>query len=98
MKYLKNSRDFSFGFLVIFLNFIYYLIYYRRDVSLEEGEAFAKKYGFMFTEGSAKTGNNIEYSYSELAKKILRKIENNEIDLTNEVTINIKKKIQIKCF
>ncbi|KRW98587.1 P-loop containing nucleoside triphosphate hydrolase [Pseudocohnilembus persalinus] len=68
----------------------------RRDVSLEEGEAFAKKYGFMFTEGSAKTGNNIEYSYSELAKKILRKIENNEIDLTNEnngIKVGNKKKI-----
>lgn len=65
---------------------------------MEEGEAFAKKYGFMFTEGSAKTGNNIEYSYSELAKKILRKIENNEIDLTNEVRINLKKKYKLNVF
>ncbi|XP_072955316.1 ras-related protein RABC2a-like [Typha angustifolia] len=42
----------------------------ERAVTIEEGAAFAQKYGCLFLECSAKTGVNVERCFGELALKI----------------------------
>ena len=42
----------------------------ERVIPKEDGEKLAKKYGVMFSECSAKTGENIEFIFDELIKKI----------------------------
>lgn len=37
-------------------------------ITSEEGEKFAKKNGFLYTESSALTGENVEQSYETLCK------------------------------
>ena len=61
------------------------LINIRREVTYEEGLAFALKNKMMFFECSAKTGFNIEEVFAESAKQIARKITEGFYDLTNEV-------------
>ena len=39
-----------------------------RVVTPEEGEEYAKKNGFLYTESSALTGENVEQSYETLCK------------------------------
>lgn len=51
----------------------------------EEGKEMAKKNGLEFMECSAKNNINIEPIFHKAADKVYKKIENNEIDLTNEV-------------
>eukprot|EP00493_Phyllostaurus_siculus_P001396 UN01404 len=46
---------------------------HRRQVSTEEGEAFAQKHGLMFLETSAKTAENVEEAFHLPAKKIYEK-------------------------
>ncbi|KAG9449537.1 hypothetical protein H6P81_009502 [Aristolochia fimbriata] len=43
----------------------------ERAVTVEEGKAFAQEYGCLFLECSAKTRENVEYCFEELALKIL---------------------------
>lgn len=43
-------------------------------MSYEEGEAFAKKYGFEFFETSAQSGDKVEEVFKLLATKIVKKI------------------------
>ena len=47
-----------------------------RKISKEEGEQLAKKYGIMFSECSAKTGENVDYIFNELIKKCYPLIKN----------------------
>ncbi len=42
-----------------------------RVVTQEEGEEYAKKNGFLYTESSALTGENVEQSYTTLCKIII---------------------------
>ncbi len=42
----------------------------KREVSREEGEAFAQKNGLFFLEASAKTAQNVEAAFLETSKKI----------------------------
>ncbi|KAJ3053817.1 Ras- protein Rab-2A, partial [Rhizoclosmatium hyalinum] len=39
----------------------------QRQVSREEGEAFATKYGLLYTEASAKTGDNVANAFLSVA-------------------------------
>ena len=48
----------------------------KRKISKEEGEQLAKKYGIMFSECSAKTGENVNYIFNELIKKCYPLIKN----------------------
>ena len=61
--------------------------WYRREVSFEEGQQFAKKNNVMFFETSAKTALNVEKAFLTTAGAIADNIERGEYDLTNEVTI-----------
>jgi len=45
----------------------------------------AKKHGLEFIESSAKSNYNVEPIFQKIAEKVFMKIENHEIDLTNEV-------------
>ena len=45
-------------------------------ISKEEGEQLAKKYGIMFSECSAKTGENVDYIFNDLIKKCYPLIKN----------------------
>ena len=61
----------------------------KRQVSYEEGEAFAKENGLMFLETSAKTAYNVIESFNLSAQCILNNIERSGIDVTaNGVNLN----------
>ncbi|XP_077485746.1 RAS oncogene family member Rab39 isoform X2 [Amblyomma americanum] len=46
-----------------------------REVSTEEGQAFAEFYGVKFVETSAKTGLNVERAFETIARDIYAKVE-----------------------
>ena len=60
-----------------------------RKVSYDEGEDFAKKYGMLFYETSAKTGKNINEVFMNSCSEIAKKINNGFYDL-NRDTCGIK--------
>ena len=63
---------------------------HRREVSFEEGQAFAKKNNLMFFETSAKTALNVEKAFLTTTQIILDNIIKGEYDLTNEVSTTPK--------
>ena len=66
----------------------------KRQVTKEEGQEFADKYGILFYETSAKTGKNVDEMFYDSAKEIAKKIEQNYYDLDNdECGIKPSKKI-----
>ena len=56
----------------------------NREVSYEEGEAYAKSHKMMFLETSAKTGHNINQIFEKSVKQIAKNINNNVYDLSND--------------
>ena len=62
----------------------------RRQVSKDEGQELADKYGLQFYETSAKTGDNVDAIFS--ADEIAKKIDENYYDLDND-TCGIKQGI-----
>lgn len=52
-----------------------------REVSTEEGQAFAEFYGVKFVETSAKTGLNVEEAFSTIATDIYQRVESGEFQL-----------------
>ena len=55
-----------------------------RQVTTEEGEEIATKYGLLFLETSAKTVKNVNEIFSKSIEYISEKIENNYYDIANE--------------
>ncbi|PAV74187.1 hypothetical protein WR25_08753 [Diploscapter pachys] len=53
----------------------------QRDVPYEEAKAFADENGLTFLECSAKTGENVEDSFLETARKIYQNIMDGSLDL-----------------
>lgn len=50
-----------------------------RVVSTEEGKAFADSYGLSFIETSAKTGYNLEKTFTNISQNIYDKIQTGEL-------------------
>ena len=63
----------------------------KRQVSYEEGEAFAKENGLMFLETSAKTAYNVVEAFNLSAQCILNNIERTGIDPTISSNINLNR-------
>ena len=63
----------------------------KRQVSYEEGEAFAKENGLMFLETSAKTAYNVVESFNLSAQCILNNIERTGVDPSINSNINLVK-------
>ena len=57
-----------------------------REISFEEGENFARKNEMLFVETSAKTGMNVEKTFTELGEEIYSKVKDGIIDLSNDVS------------
>jgi Ras-related protein Rab-2A len=55
----------------------------KREVSKEEGEAFAAKNGLFFLETSAKTAVNVEAAFLETARKIYEATEKGGLEWGN---------------
>jgi GTPase SAR1 family protein len=64
----------------------------KRQISKEEGQELAEKYGIQFYETSAKTGDNVEAIFYNSADEIAKKIDQNYYDLEND-TCGIKQGI-----
>ena len=64
----------------------------KRQVSTEEGQELAEKYGLQFYETSAKTGENVNDIFYDSADEIAKKIDQNYYDLEND-TCGIKQGI-----
>ncbi|KAM8964664.1 ras-related protein Rab-2A [Sarcophilus harrisii] len=58
----------------------------RREVSKEEGEAFAQEHGLIFMETSAKTAVNVEDAFISTARGIYEKIQEGIFDMSNETS------------
>ena len=56
----------------------------RRAVTFEEGQAFANANNLLFLETSAKTAVNVEEAFLKTANEIYSKIQNGDIDVSNE--------------
>ena len=56
----------------------------ERQVTTEEGEEFATKYGLLFLETSAKTKKNVNEIFTKSVELISQRIEKNYYDTTNE--------------
>ena len=56
----------------------------KKDVSTEEGQELADKYGIKFYETSAKTGENVESVFNDSANEIAKKIEKGIYNLDDE--------------
>lgn len=63
----------------------------RRQVSTEEGAAFATEHGLVFMETSAKTAHNVEEAFINTARAIHGKIEQGVFDVSNEVRQHTKR-------
>ena len=61
----------------------------KRQVSYEEGEAFAKENGLMFLETSAKTAYNVVESFNLSAQCILNNIQKNGVEPSPNPNINL---------
>ena len=56
----------------------------KREVSFEEGQELADKYGMLFYETSAKDGTNVECIFNDSANKIAQKLEQGFYDLEDD--------------
>jgi len=53
----------------------------HREVSFQEAAIFAQQQGLMFTETSAKTGQNVEEAFLQTSRIIMRQVQEHTYDL-----------------
>ncbi|KAI0982590.1 hypothetical protein GJ496_007575 [Pomphorhynchus laevis] len=53
----------------------------QRDVSYDEAKSFADEHGLVFFETSARTGENVESAFLDIASNIYKKIKEGSIDI-----------------
>ena len=101
MKYrinkIKELKEFySFKEKVIFLVGNKNDLEVEREISKEEGVQLSKKYGVMFSECSAKTGENVDFIFDELIKeeKKRREIEEKKQKEIKEQEENKRREIE----
>lgn len=71
----------------------------NRNVSTEEGNQLAEKYGMKFYETSAKTGEGVANIFEESAGEIVKRINNNYYDLDDEksgIRKSLNKRLSLK--
>lgn len=82
--WLEDARQHSNSNMVIMLIGNKSDLESRREVTKEEGEAFAREHGLVFMETSAKTAANVEEAFINTAKEIYEKIQEGVFDINNE--------------
>lgn len=83
-RWLEEARQNSHQNMVIMLIGNKSDLEHRRQVSREEGEAFAEENGLVFLETSAKTAANVEAAFVKTAEKIYQNIQSGIYDVNNE--------------
>ena len=83
-RWLQEARQNSHQNMVIMLIGNKSDLEHRRQVSKEEGEAFAAENGLVFLETSAKTAANVESAFVKTAEKIYENIQSGVYDVNNE--------------
>jgi Ras-related protein Rab-2A len=83
-RWLEEARQNSHQNMVIMLIGNKSDLEHRRQVSKEEGEAFAEEHGLVFLETSAKTAANVEQAFMNTADKIHEHIQSGVYDVNNE--------------
>lgn len=83
-RWLEEARQNSHQNMVIMLIGNKSDLEHRRQVSKEEGEAFAQENGLVFLETSAKTAANVESAFVKTAEKIYENIQSGIYDVNNE--------------
>jgi len=83
-RWLEEARQNSHQNMVIMLIGNKSDLEHRRQVSKEEGEAFAEEHGLVFLETSAKTAANVEAAFVKTAEKIYENIQTGVYDVNNE--------------
>mmetsp|Transcript_12611 Transcript_12611/g.18076 ORF Transcript_12611/g.18076 Transcript_12611/m.18076 type:complete len:216 (-) Transcript_12611:241-888(-) len=83
-RWLEEARQNSHQNMVIMLIGNKSDLEHRRQVSREEGEAFAEENNLVFLETSAKTAANVEAAFVKTAEKIYQNIQSGIYDVNNE--------------
>lgn len=83
-SWLEDARQHSSSNMIIMLIGNKSDLEARREVSQEEGQAFAREHGLIFMETSAKTAANVEEAFLSTAKEIYQKIQDGVFDINNE--------------
>jgi small GTP-binding protein len=68
-----------------------------RVVSRAEADKYAKKHGMLYTETSAKTGNNIETSINSVVADVLSIVDHNPKQVEPVVVITPKQELRFAC-
>ncbi|XP_036596192.1 ras-related protein Rab-2A-like [Trichosurus vulpecula] len=82
--WLRDTRQHSSSKTVIMLIGNKSDLDVQREVTTEEGEAFAQEHGLIFLETSAKTSSNVEAAFINTARGIYEKIQEGAFDTCNE--------------
>lgn len=81
-QWLEDARQHASPYMTIMLIGNKCDLESSRQVSTEEGRAFAEEHGLLFLETSAKTAENVDHAFIRMAEIIYQKIQSKEIDIS----------------